>query len=139
MLAATRLEELQRFPANQEGHTLDAREALKPGSHAVIMLVSHRWLRPNDGEIDDEDRSKLKALLEFVRWYRLKYPAREIYFWIDFCCIAWCVFAFGQFGSSQIKTDGSGTQEQSITWDRGASGLRRCGDRHAVLRDGRLW
>eukprot|EP00037_Helgoeca_nana_P020527 m.204053 g.204053 ORF g.204053 m.204053 type:complete len:283 (+) comp25300_c0_seq1:42-890(+) len=89
LISAVTLETLGTFPRNQDGHTKDAREVLAPGAHAVIMLFSHRWLDPDGGFIDDSNGTKMLALLEFVKWYRSKYPTRELHFWIDYCCIGW--------------------------------------------------
>lgn len=91
LISAVTLETLGTFPRNQDGHTKDAREVLAPGAHAVIMLFSHRWLDPDGGFIDDSNGTKMLALLEFVKWYRSKYPTRELHFWIDYCCIGWSV------------------------------------------------
>lgn len=89
VISAKKLVSLGRFPPNKEGCSVDARKVLRSGSHAVIVLLSHRWLRPKEGLPDDEDHTKLTALLEFHTWYGLKYPARELFFWIDYTCIAW--------------------------------------------------
>lgn len=89
VIGAKILQALGRFPANKEGHSEDGRKVLRSGARAVIMLLSHRWLRPKEGYPDDKKGTKLNALLEFCAWYNLKYPSREIYFWIDYSCIAW--------------------------------------------------
>ena len=51
----TKLEELGRIPRSNEGHQVDALEAVKKlgkvpvegKPHAVILFYSHRWARPN--------------------------------------------------------------------------------------------
>ena len=88
LISAVQLRKLGRFPANREGYAEDARGVLAGGG-AVIMFFSHRWLRPVDGFPDDEQHSKLTALLSFSDSYERKYPGRQIYFWIDYTCIAW--------------------------------------------------
>ena len=88
VISAARLRELGRFPANREAHAEDARSVVaRAGS--VIALFSHRWLRPVEGFPDDKQHSKLAALLSFSDWYARKYPTRQLYFWIDYTCIAW--------------------------------------------------
>ena len=94
VISASRLRELGRFPANREGEAVDARKVLRqPG--AVVALFSHRWLRPTEGLPDDESGSKVRALLEFARWYELKYEGRALHFWVDYCSIAWDNRALG--------------------------------------------
>ena len=109
VLPAPRLAELGFIPKNSDAAAatvVDARAALRD-EHAVLMLVSHRWLRPREGEPDDARRTKARALVAFARWYELgvgavgdeaeaplpslryelKYPARRLFFWIDYTCI----------------------------------------------------
>ena len=109
VLPAPRLAELDFIPKNSDAAAatvVDARAALRD-EHAVLMLVSHRWLRPREGEPDDARRTKARALVAFARWYELgvgavgdeaeaplpslryelKYPARRLFFWIDYTCI----------------------------------------------------
>ena len=89
VISSKTLASLGRFPPNKEGYSEDARKVLRSGAHANIMLLSHRWLRPKEGKPDDENHTKLNALLEFCAWYNIKYPSRELYFWIDYTCIGW--------------------------------------------------
>ena len=89
VLPAPRLAELGFIPKNSDAAAatvVDARAALR-AEHAVLMLVSHRWLRPREGEPDYAEHTKARALVAFARWYELKYPARRLFFWIDFACI----------------------------------------------------
>ena len=66
VVAASRLRELGRFPRNDDEtvspFALDARDVLRSGTHAVLMLFSHRWLQPSLGLPDDTKGTKLRAV-----------------------------------------------------------------------------
>lgn len=90
------------LPSFSEGLALDARTVLQ--EDAVIIFVSHRWLRSSEQQPDSEDRTKFKALIAFAHYYEHYYnsgwgggaaaaaasgrePKRNVYFWIDYSCI----------------------------------------------------
>ena len=92
--------------------------------NAIIVFFSHRWLRPNwcpglkkdliwgtteraaaayegcfIGDVDDEDHSKAKALIQWAKWFKeyrkqlysvfgdIALNITEIFFWIDWPCV----------------------------------------------------
>ena len=85
VLAASKLRELGYIPHSSEGRAVPAVDALK--NRAVLVFVSHRWLRPEASKPDDEENTKAKALIAFSDWYETIYTkqkgSRNVYFWLD--------------------------------------------------------
>ncbi|EGD78438.1 hypothetical protein PTSG_09133 [Salpingoeca rosetta] len=91
-----------RIPRSHEGLTVDAEQAVCTSivnkCRPVIVMVSHRWLDPDNHRPDDEDNSKAKALFEFTKWLEWKIQRDDvtgvpksqhplIFLWIDWACI----------------------------------------------------
>eukprot|EP00040_Diaphanoeca_grandis_P019275 m.101732 g.101732 ORF g.101732 m.101732 type:complete len:288 (+) comp27346_c0_seq1:158-1021(+) len=94
VVSAEKLRELGRIPTNEEQCSVDARDILntdsvyeKDKAGVLLVFVSHRWLRPESYEPDDEHNTKARSLIEFARWYEHRYKGRKVHFWIDRSCI----------------------------------------------------
>mmetsp|Transcript_19732 Transcript_19732/g.43131 ORF Transcript_19732/g.43131 Transcript_19732/m.43131 type:complete len:338 (-) Transcript_19732:1397-2410(-) len=114
VISASKLESVGKVPKRRKDETpaITAAEALNLHGvdvggrpRAVLVFVSHRWLRPKteDGDMDDARGTKTKVLVEWARWFKwaLRQPnettglllpdmtkdPQEIYFWIDQVCV----------------------------------------------------
>jgi hypothetical protein len=87
VLSLSKLEELGRIPAYNEGHALTLSEAAEiakaSGKRFFLEMFSHRWCS-KDGP-DDEANSKAAALIQWGR-YRLASGLCS-FIWIDYSCI----------------------------------------------------
>ena len=84
-IAASTLTDLGRIPIYAEGYAVNATEVCD--NHGVLVFVSHKWLRAQEGLPDDANNTKAKLLIEWADWYHSRYPPRTVYFWIDWCCV----------------------------------------------------
>jgi len=83
-ISAVKLKSLgPRIPVFSEGHAVDAVEVCE--NYGVLIFVSHKWLQ--HGLPDDPTDTKAQLLVEWADWYASRYPARNVYFWIDWCCV----------------------------------------------------
>ena len=93
-VAATELLNGKSLPRSNETDRITDAKDIDPNND-VLFFVSHRWLRPREGDPDDHARSKARALSQFAIWWaeydhmkekRLNSP-NKVYFWLDYACI----------------------------------------------------
>lgn len=81
--------DLGRIPRSSDGLTV-ASSTIE--DDALVVFVSHRWLRPEDGDPDDEQNSKHAAICVAIKAITrpsssAKKSGRPVYLWIDYASI----------------------------------------------------
>ena len=106
-----------RIPRSSDGLTVASNTIEED---ALVVFVSHRWLRPEDGDPDDEQNSKHAAVCTAIKAITsssssAKKLGRPVYLWIDFACIEQDSWEEKAKGIAALPIYVSSLDEQSTT------------------------